>query len=248
MDKNQNVAVESEVETTTQTSSPQVEVPATEEQTALEQTDQSTQEQVTDVTEENADPREFQIKRLSEENRRLKAEREVAARPSAFDAFRPNYQAPAAEQAYDPYVEAPAVDARVVNQMVDQTVTERLDEYQARQNFPELFADPEIEQEIADRWFAAKMRGDNLSVSAVSEKVATRFRKAVFKAEKLGAEKALQEVTVKEQAGLSASGQTSQGARAQESIDDLEELSAQTRVGNQDAIVARMKAVPWANK
>lgn len=260
MDKKQeNVAVESEVETTTQAESPQVEVPTTEEQTVTEQIDQSEQQQVSDVESvELKDPREFQIKRLAEENRRLKSEKQN----SAFDAFRPQVPAVSNQQVdvrnyTDEYgsIDYNAYNAELVKnaQQVAKieaanTVNELLDENNARSKHPELFADPDIEQEIADRWIAAKLRGEEITISDVANRVATRYHKDVSKAEKRGAEKILQEVSVKEQAGLSASGQTSQGSRAAQSDENQAVLEAETRVGNQDAIVARLKNIPWANK
>jgi len=257
MDKNQEVAVESEVETTTQTSSPQVEVPATKEQTAPTQVDQPVKEQVSDVeSEESKDPREYQIKRLAEENKRLKSERQG----SAFDAYRPqvqptqgvdvrSYTNEYGETNWNAYQQAVNANAQqVATVQAQQTVQELLDENNARSKHPELFSDPDIEQEIADRWVAAKLRGENVSVSDIADRVAKRTSKDVSKAEKRGAEKVLQEVSVKEQAGMSASGQTSQGSRQQASDDDQAMLEVETRVGNQDALVARMQKIPWANK
>lgn len=254
--KQEEVVVEKVAEETVQTSSPQVEAPVTEEQTAQPTVDQQEEEKVSDVkSDEPQDPREFQIKRLSEENRRLKQRQ-----GSAFDAFRPQAQ-PAqgvdVNQFTDEYgqVNLNAYNAavlthaqQVANASAQQTVQEMLDEQNARTNHPELFADPEVEQEIADRWVAAKLRGENATISEIAKRIANRNSKDVSKAEKRGAEKILQEVSSKEQAGLSASGQTSQGSRQAQSAEDLEELSAQTRVGNQDAIVARLKNIPWANK
>jgi hypothetical protein len=254
-----NVAVEKEVETTTQTESPQVEVPTTEEQTVTEQVDQPEQQQVSNVeSEEPNDPREYQIKRLAEENRRLKSERRQG---SAFDAFRPQAQPNAGQVDVNNYTDEygqvnwnaynSAVNQniqQIASTQASQAVQEQLDEQKARTNHPELFADPDTEQEIADLWIAAKLRGENASVSEIADKVDKRYRKDVSKAEKRGAEKMLQEVSTKEQAGLSASGQTSQGQRVQEAEEDLAELQSETRVGNQDAIVARLQRIPWANK
>lgn len=258
-DKNQNVAVENaEEKTTSPTNSPPVEAPTTEEQTTTEQADQSVQEESTDVTEAKPkDPRDYQVERLAEENRRLKADKRQG---SAFDAFRPQVQPNQGvdvEQFKDPYGEInwnayqQAVTShaqQAANATAQQTVQELIDENNARNKYPDLFADPDVEQEIADRWVAAKLRGENVSVSDVAERIAKRNSKDVSKAEKRGAEKMLQEVTEKEQAGLSASSQTSQGSRAAESQENLEYLSDQTRQGNEDAIVERLKTIPWANK
>ncbi len=251
--QNKEAVVEKEAETTAQTSSPQVEVPTTEEQTAQVEVDQPQQEQVSDVESvETKDPREFQIKRLAEENKRLKAERQG----SAFDAFRPQGQTGQVDirnytDQYTGEVNYPAYNAAVNTQIqtvATQTTQELLDEQNARSKHPDLFEDPDTEQEIADLWVAAKLRGENTSVAAIAERVAKRNSKDVSKAEKRGAEKILQEVSVKEQAGLSASGQTSQGMQQQMSDEDQQVLSERTRVGDEDAIVARLSRIPWANK
>lgn len=252
----EEVVVKNEAETTVQTESPQVEAPTTEEQTVTEEAVQPTQEQVSDVeSDEPKDPREYQNRRLAEENRRLKAERQG----SAFDAFRPQTQPTQVDIArytneygevnYAAYNNAVNNHIQqVASQQATQAVQEQLDENNARTKYPELFEDPDIEQEIADRWIGAKLRGQELSVTAIAEKVNAKYSKNVSKAEKRGAEKILQEVSVKEQAGLSASGQTSQGSRQAQSDEENEILSERTRVGDDDAIVARMKAIPWANK
>lgn len=248
-----NAVVENEVEPTIQTSSPQVEAPSTEEQTTVAEVDQPIQQEVPDV-EPAKTPRDYQIERLAEENRRLKSER-----GNAFDAFRPQVQPGVVDvQQYtdemgntnwNAYNAALVANAKQVAKTEAQTtVTELLDEQNARTKHSELFADPDIEQEIADRWVAAKLRGENATISDIADKVAKRFSKDVSKAEKRGAEKALQEVSVKEQAGLSAAGQTSQASRMAQSDEDYARLSEQTRVGNQDAIIARLKNIPWANK
>lgn len=248
-----DVAVESVEEPTSQTDSPQVEVPSTEEQTTVAEVDQPIQQEVPDV-ETAKTPRDYQIERLAEENRRLKSER-----GNAFDAFRPQAQPGVVDvQQYtdelgntnwNAYNAALVANAqRVAQTQAQQTVTEMLDEQTARSTYKELFDDPDVEQEIADRWMAAKLRGESPTITDIAAKVAKRFSKDVSKAEKRGAEKALQEVSVKEQAGLSAPGQTSQASRMAQSDEEHEQLSEQTRVGNQDAIVARLKNIPWANK
>lgn len=252
------MAVENEVEQTTQTESPQVEAPAIEEQTDQPTVDQQTEDQVLDVdSKEPKDPREYQIKRLAEENKRLKSERQG----SAFDTFRTkvspgavqvdinnykdeygevNWNAYNADLKYQAKQEA-KVEAR-------QEVQEILDEEKARTRHPDLFADEDTEKQMAAMWLWEKTQGNEVTVSEIADRFASRSSKDVSKAEKRGAEKILQEVNTKEQAGLSASGQTSQGSRQAQSDEDLEQLSAETRVGNQDAIVARLQKIPWANK
>lgn len=253
MDKKEEAVVENEVETTTQPSPPQDEAPTTQEQTTQPK---ATDEEVSDVdTDKPADPREFQIKRLAQENKRLKAER-----VNAFDAFRPKAIPTTGVdvQAYtDEYGQTNwnAYNAAVSNHIqqaasvqATTAVQEQLDEQNARTKHPELFEDADTEQEIADRWLAAKLRGETVTISEMADRVAKRYSRDVSKAEKRGAEKILAEVSTKEQAGLAVSGETSRASRQAQSDEEMARLSAETRVGNQEAIVARLKNIPWANK
>ena len=270
MDQVENKAVEQKaVETTTQTESPQVEAQTTEEQTPK---GQATPEEVPDEIPANEQERRrafqeqrLEIKRLKEESR---------ARQQSESAFAPFRAAPAVDQsavnvqtytdpltgetnwaAYDQAVNARIQRAEQLATMANQTVEEKLDERDARQKYPDLFADPEVEQEIADRWFASKMRGETYSVSEIADRVAKRFAKAVSKAEKSGAEKALEQVSPKEQAALSVQSQTSAPNRQAQSDEEYEKLRLQSRGGrlasdtdSTMAIAYRMKNIPWANK
>ncbi len=258
-------AEEKVVEETTQVAPPPTQVPSTEEQTNQEaKTDSQVTEDLPVDAEEQR--RAFQEQRL--EIKRLKEENAARAKSeSAFDVFRPKAvpQAPNApirvEDFKDPYTGELDLDRynAAVNDTLQrvqqnarfeaqQTTNDTLDENKARTTYPELFADPETEQEIADRWFAAKMRGENPSVSDIASRVAKRFGSAVSKAEKIGAEKILEEVSPKEQAALAAEGGTSFTSRSQISNDEFETLRKQSRgTGSsaEDAIAQRLKGIPY---
>ena len=260
----QNVAVQSAVETdTTQANPPQAEAQITQEQTIEESavSEQANDDLPASVEEQR---RAFQEQRL--EIKRLREEKEVREKSeSAFAAFRPKavpvQNAPIRVEDYaDPYTQEVdwtrynnAVNARLqhaesVAYQASTTTADQIDEFQARQKHPDLFADRDLEQEIADKWFAAKMRGENVTISDVSDRLAKRFEKTVSKAEKIGAEKMLAEVTPKEQAALSASGLTPAPARQVSSQEELERLRLMSRGRGQeslDAIAARLKGVPW---
>lgn len=255
MDEQKEV-VQNAVETeTTQVNSPQTEV-----ETATPQTEQAGTDQAKELPVETEEQRKaFQEMRL--ENKRLKEE--VAARvknESAFEAFRPKPQIPSfsSEQFADPVTgevdwmrynaaQEAKVTATVTAQVEDRLKQER-DESSARSQFPELFADPDVEQEIADRWFAAKMRGEDPKITDIASKVSKRFQKATAKAEKIGAEKALTEVEPKEKVALTASGQSAtQAQRLQDSEADQNRVSA-IRYGSDDALAEAMSKIPWANK
>jgi hypothetical protein len=259
-----NVAEQKEVDVATQTSPPQVEAPPTEEQTNQVNTDsQVTDELPVDVEEQR---RAFQEQRL--EIKRLREEKEARAKSeSAFDVFRPKavpqtQSGPIRVEDYtDPYTGV--LDTNRYNEAVNnklqfaeqnarftaqQTVQETLDENKAKDKYPELFADPETEQEIADRWFAARMRGENPSVFDIAGRVAKRFGTAVSKAEKIGAEKILEQVSPKEQAALAAEGGTSFTSRNQLSNDEFETLRRQSRGRDssaEDAVAKRLKRIPY---
>jgi len=265
MDDLKQVAEQKEVEETTQTTPPVVEAPSTEEQT---QTTDATVSATTDDFPEDVEGqrRAFQEQRL--EIKRLKDERKARSKnESAFSAFRPPVnqvnlaQQIRTEDFTDPItgeINRPAYNAalhaesaRQASVRAEQSVAEQIDEYKARERHPELFADPEIEDEIASKWLFRKWKGENVTVSDIADSIAKKYSKAVSKAEKSGAEKALQEVTEKEQAALQANTQTSSQSRTQQSQADMERLRELTRRGGDtgvDAIAARMNSIPWANK
>lgn len=137
---------------------------------------------------------------------------------------------------------------QAANYTAQQTAQDMLDENNARIKHPELFSDRDTEQEIADRWFAAKMRGENPSILEIADRVSRRYGSAVSKAEKIGKEQAFTEISEKEKAGLSASGQTSAPGRQEASSEELANLSFKTRKGDYDAVASRISKIPWANK
>lgn len=234
----------------------QVESPPTEAQPTEEQTTVTTEESDVSQTMSEEQRRAFQEMRL--ENKRLREETEARKKSeSAFDVFRPQPQPLGIDpnQFIDPntgerneyaYQQAIARNARAEAQSATK---DELDEYQARQKHPELFSDPEAEEEIAGLYFFNKARGNNVSVSQIAERVAKRYQKAVTKAEKIGAEKILTEVSPKEQAALAASSPTSSPARQAQSDEDLERLRQQSRGrgrASEEAVAQRMKNIPWS--
>ncbi len=204
----------------------------------------------------------LEIKRLREEA----AKREKSE--SAFNAFR--VQTPPIGQPVELRIEnftnpvTGETDYAAYNQAVNQviqrqatqsasfiaqqTTNEMLDENNARLKHPTEFKDKNFEQRVADRWVAAKFRGENPSISDIADDEANLYGKAISKAEKVGEEKALTDLSEKEKAGLSASGQTSTPARQESSREDFEQLQAKTRRGDFDAVAARISKIPWANK
>jgi hypothetical protein len=250
MDEEQ-VVVQSEVETeTTQTDSPQVEV---------ETTPETAQEDVALPDETEEQRKAFQEQRL--EIKKLKEEVELRRQnESAFAAFKPKpiMTSFSSDQFTDPVTgeiniqaltqaQEAHITAKVTSQM-EARLAEEKDEDNARRQHPDLFADPEIEQEIADRWFAAKMRGENVTVTDIAGKVSKRFQTALNKAEKAGAEKALQDIAPKEKVALTAQPQSATAAqRVIESENDEANMQA-VRFGNNDALAIAMSKIPWANK
>jgi len=269
-DQKSDMAEEKEVETeTTQTESPTVESPITGDETAQTEEVSKTPvvEKSDDLPEDNEEQRRA-FQEMRQEIKRLKTEKVVREKSeSAFNVLRP--QVPPTSQpgpvrvedyqdsltgetnwtAYNNAVNnALTQNRQIANYEAQQSTQELIDENNARNKHPELFADPEAEEEIASRYLFYKLRGENVSVSDIAERVAKRYSKAVSKAEKIGAEKALNEVTEKETAGLTASSQNSEPARKTDSLEEVERLSVQTRGGNDDALTARISKIPWANK
>jgi hypothetical protein len=265
-----NKAEEKVVETeTTQVAPPAIEEPTTEVQTEVKESfDQgSVIEESVDVPEDVEEQRRaFQEQR--QEIKRLKSEIQNRTKgESAFSAFKQqtppvgqvnavniqDFQDPITGetnwQAYNQQVNTALNQVRQsATYEAQQAVKEEIDEQNARTKHPELFSDPEVEQEIADRWIASKLRGENPSITDIADRVSKRFGKTISKAEKIGAEKILNEVSEKEQASLTVSGQTSQPAQQAASAEQLEEMSTRTRHGDDDAIAARISKIPWANK
>ncbi len=187
--------------------------------------------------------RAFQEMRL--ENKRLKEEMEARVKTeSAFDAFRPKQVTSQLDpNQFTDQVTGEFDWARYNQQVItqanqtatvqaNQAVDERLDEFQARTKFPEVFSDKESEQEVADRWFAARMRGETPSISDIAKKVASRISKTVSKAEELAAEKVLSELTPKEQASLSAQSVSSAQTSADISVEAKEASLSRVRRGD----------------
>lgn len=247
-----NQAVQSAVETdTTQVNSPATEVSTTEIQTtegeAVQQQAPDIEASMTPEARKAFQEQRIKIKQLEEE--RIARQ----SNESAFSVFRPQPQIePHVSQYTDPYTGETnwtaynQAQAQQIKAEASQAAEDRIDEYEARQKFPELFADRSVEKLIANNWLGYKMEGKNISVSQVAQEVSKLLGRTVSKAEKSGAEKALEQVTSKEQASLSASGQT--GSRQQISSDESRGLIEATRKGSEDAIAARMSRVPWANK
>lgn len=266
----EKVAEEKAVETeTTQTESPQVESPITGDKTVQEedvvQTPVAEESDVPQQTE--LERREFQNKRLAEENRRLKEEMEAKPKePSAFESFRAqtppvqsvpvrieNFVDPiTGETNWNGYNNAQQQREQAIFQQAKfearSEVQETLDEEKARTKFPELMNDPITEKQIASRWLYEKVQGHNVSITDIAGEFARNFKQAASKAEKIGAERVLNEVSEKEKAGLTASSQSSQSAVRSSSQEEVEQLSAKTRSGDADAITARISKIPWANK
>lgn len=249
MDKDETKAEEKVVEETTPQTSPAAEEPTTEVQTTEEPVEVSDEPKEMSPEARKA----FQEQRL--EIKRLKEEQETRKQSeSAFAPFRPQPSAGVDVNRFtDPntgmtdwnaYNGAVAQDARAV---ASQAANEQIDEFKAREKHPDLFGDPETERLIADTWLAAKMRGENLPVTSIADRLAKRFGKAVSKAEKIGAEKMLQEVSTKEQATMAPAPSSSGAERAQE-VEDLDKLKIQSRGRGRDseeAVAQRMKSVPW---
>jgi len=254
-------AEEKVVDETTQTSSPEVEVPATQEQTGEKP-------QVSEELPEDTEEQRRAFQNMRQELKRLKEEKEARVKSeSAFDVFRPKVTpqpqvGPIRVEDYqDPY--SGEVDWSRYNNAVNtalaqtqqtarfeaqRTSEEIIDENNARNKYPEVFEDSDLEEEAAARWLFDRMSGKNTPLTKIAESIARKSSKAVAKAEKIGAEKILEEVTPKEQAALAAAGETSASSRQAISDEEFEKLQRQSRGKgrlSEEAIAQRLKGVPW---
>lgn len=262
----QKTVVEKKVEEgqTSQDSSPQSQTATTKPQTTQDEV--APQETPVEVSDETSDAetggepngmsdearRAFQEQRL--EIKRLKEEMEARKKgESAFDAFRPKTQpstpdinsfvnSDTGEVNWTGYNQAVMSQAQAV---ASQTVQEQLDEAKAREKFPDVFADNDLEEAIAGQWLANKLQGKSTSVYELAEKFSKKLTSATTRAEKEGAKKALTELTPKEQASLSVQGQSSSSANTQASVEDEEILRVRARRGDENAVAQLMKGVAW---
>lgn len=255
-EKNEAVVESTEEIETSEDSSPQSEQETTEPETTQEAELDAHEdtEEASEMTEEQR--KSFQRMRL--ENKKLKEEIQARQKgESAFDVFRP--KAPTGGVDINNYVDPNTgnVDWGSYNNAVvqsaqaaaSQTVSEQLDEQTARQKYPEVFENPDLEEAIAGRWLAAKLQGKDVSITELADKfsglVQKEVDKAERKAEKRGAEQALNELTPKEAAALKAQGTTSAPARQAQSAEDEESLKVAARYGNEDALAALVGGVGW---
>lgn len=261
--KSEDAVAQNAAQPSVQTSSPPVEEQSTTVQTSQPE---APEERVPDEVPETEEERRKAFQEMRQEIKRLKEERQVRTKSeSVFNALRPKADVANAELRVEDFtdpvtgeVNHPAYNAamraeqaRLAAVQANQSVQEQLDEYQARSKYPELFADPEIEEEIASRWLFNKYQGKSITVSDIAASVAKKYNKAVSKAEKSATEKVLTEVTAKEQAALQPSTQNSTPAKRASSQEELEGLRNATRYGGSDgemAIAARLRSIPWANK
>lgn len=266
---NKDVAEEKVVETeTTQAESPQAESPITGDETVQEEAVvQTPSAEDADISKSMTEEQRRAFQEQRQEIKRLREEREAKPKEeSAFNAFRaqtpPVQSGPVRVQDYiDPisgetnWQEYNLAQQNREQQIIQQARSEArsetneiLDEEKARAKYPELMSDPTTEKQIASRWFYEKAQGNKVSITDIAEEFARNFKQAVSKAEKVGAERILNEVSEKEKAGLTASSQSSQGAVRSTSQEETERLSDATRKGNYDAVAARISKIPWANK
>lgn len=246
MDETKQVAAENAVEQTTPTNSPQDKAPETQVET--QQTQQIVEPELpTDKEEERRAFQQMRLEKqqLKEELERLKSER-TTNEPSSFDTFRAptqpagpvdlnNFTNPVTgEVDWNAYNNAQfAAAQQVATQQARQTVTEQLDEYQARTKYPEVFADKKTEKQIAALYLFEKLNGRNVSIEQLAGEVARGTNKVLEKAAQAGAEQALTELTPKEQASLSITGTTSASAKSAQSAEADEAVRHTIRRGGQ---------------
>ena len=254
-----DAAEEKAVETeTTQDSSPKSEEAPTKPQTPKEEvipqeTPQEVPEETSDVDVDSTMTEEqrkaFQEQRL--EIKRLKEEVEARGKSeSTFDQFRPRPTGAVDINTFTNPVTG-EVDWPRYNQAVNtqtqatasQTAQEVYDEQRARDKYPEVFADPDLEEALAGQWLASKLQGKTVSIASLAERFSKKLAGATSKAEKEGAKKALTELTPKEQAALSAQGQSSSGK--DQALEDEEDLRLRTRKGDDDALAKLMGSVAY---
>jgi len=258
-------AEEKVVDETTQDNSPESKAPVTQEQTEEGKPDS----QVSDDLPEDSEEQRRAFQAMRQEIKRLKEEGSAREKnESAFDIFRPNAGVPQSQSSpirvedyQDPYSgeidwnkyngamnNALQQTQKTAQAEAQRTTQEIIDENNARTKHPEVFSDKDLEEEAASRWLFDRMNGRNTPLSDIVDKIASRSNKAVTKAEKIGAEKMLEEVSSKEQAAVAVEGETSATSKkaiSDEEFDSLRRASRGKGRTSEEAIAQRLKGVPW---
>lgn len=124
-----------------------------------------------------------------------------------------------------------------------------IEEYDAKKAFPELDPDsktfdPNFEKAVASQYWFDKQMGKSVSIKGTASELTKWWKKEVQAAEAAGAAAAEVALSEKERASLAADGQSSKVAESVSATEDLESLRQRTRVGDDEAIVKRLKNIP----
>lgn len=139
---------------------------------------------------------------------------------------------------YDPNQVAVQVRAEA-----EQATQDKLDEFTARQQVPEM-ADPEFEELVASSWFRKRYAGESPSITNEAKRLQTWWNRASKKQQEIAVQKAVEQVSEKEEASLTSIGTNSNAAQQALSRENLEDLKLRSRKGDESAIFARLREIP----
>lgn len=184
--------------------------------------------------------------RIRVENKELKerlAALESEPRPSPFDQVKPQetYQDPGLNWNQFGYV-----DPNKVREETSQVVTDKLDEYKARQEVPQM-SDPDFEELVAAKWFLNRTQGKPTSIYTEAKKLADKWSQQTKKEQQAAVKEAIEQVSAKEAASLADIGQNSSSAQRATAQSDLESLRQASRGSGpkaEAAIAERLKDIP----
>ena len=267
---NQNEAVESTEEVQTSVpSSPEVEeqTPQQEEPQATDETPVEKEEKVMGEPQMTGEQsRAFQEQRL--EIKRLKEELEgKRKKESAFDSLRPSFtpqQISSGQERVDinNFIDPTTGEfqAHAYNEEVNRAILQQsavaaqkaqiasqqaIDERLAREKFPQLDpSSPEFDQEfenrVASQYFYEYYKGNDPSIVNIASRESKMTVKQAKALEKQTAEATRQQLSKKEQAGLSAEGTSQPNATTSQRLKDLQ---VRSRHGDHWAVAERLKNV-----
>lgn len=267
MDKIQGAVKQEEEAVSSQVDSPETETPTAPEVPETAEKPVETPEEQTEPEKlpDESDQKSEQGKAFAEMRRKIKEleakVKEKETRQSSFDSLQqfipqpqptridPNQFVDASgnfnQVAYNVAInQANQYNADLARKQATETVEFKLDEYQARQRFPELNTNKRFERAVANEYQARLLesvgnpQGRVPTIQEIAEEYAPYFSKDAKSVVKEVTQKVKEELTEKEQAALSASGRAIPQSQTNE---ELERLRQRSRKGDFWAVAERMK-------
>lgn len=184
--------------------------------------------------------------RYRQENKQLRDELNSlrGQQPNTFDSLKPKPEENTDGVNWGQYgVYDPNQVAVQVRAEAEQATQDKLDEFTARQQVPEM-EDPEFEELVASSWFKKRYEGKNPSITNEAKRLQIWWNKASKKQQEIAVQEAVEKVSEKEEASLTSIGVNSTAAQQALSQENLQDLRLRSRRGDESAIFERLKGIP----